>query len=316
MRISLIDVDSKIPNLALMKISAYHKAKGDVVGFNLYNPDKIYTSIIFTKNNGKALNQRLSDGIKFEFGGSGINYKWLPDKIEFIKPDYDLYNGLVCQKCGSTKGNCSCKHKKYGGIYFSMGYTTRGCNRKCYFCIVHKKEGRFKRWQHPDDFYCEHFNQVKLMDNSILWDKMWTQEVLNYFIDKDVDVDMTQGYDIRLVDEDVADLILRSTKGIIRFAFDDTKIEPIIREKIELLKDVGFDIRNKVQFYCYCHNDSMHDDTLYRCKVLKNLGTNAFVMYNCDKPRTSRIRNLIYWCNRKVIYWSIPYEEYYKKAHT
>lgn len=293
MRISLVDVDSKIPNLALMKISAYHKAKGDQVGFNLSNPDKIYQSIVFTKNRGRALNKTIVD-IPVEYGGSGINLNSkLPDKIEFIKPDYELYPSE-----------------------YSQGFTSRGCNRKCSFCIVHKKEGRFKRWQHPDDFYCEHFNQVKLMDNSILWDKMWTQEVLNYFIDKDVDVDMTQGYDIRLVNEDVADLILRSTKGIIRFAFDDTKIEPIIREKIELLKDVGFDIRNKVQFYCYCNDDSMHDDTLYRCKVLKDLGTNAFVMYNCDKPRTSRIRNLIYWCNRKVIYWSIPYEQYYKKAHT
>ena len=52
-RISLIDVDSKIPNLALMKISSYHKQKGDIVGFNLKNPDTIYSSIIFTKNKGK-----------------------------------------------------------------------------------------------------------------------------------------------------------------------------------------------------------------------------------------------------------------------
>jgi hypothetical protein len=41
MRVSLIDIDSIIPNLALMKISAYHKSKGDVVGFKLPSPDKI-----------------------------------------------------------------------------------------------------------------------------------------------------------------------------------------------------------------------------------------------------------------------------------
>ena len=41
-KILLIDVDSKIPNLALMKISAYHKSIGDAVGFNVEDPDKIY----------------------------------------------------------------------------------------------------------------------------------------------------------------------------------------------------------------------------------------------------------------------------------
>ncbi len=293
MRISLIDVDSKIPNLALMKISAYHKKKGDKVGFNLKNPDRIYTSIVFTKNKGKAKNRSI-DGIERYFGGSGYNLSIkLPDEIEFIKPDYDLY-----------PSDCM------------MGFTTRGCNRRCYFCIVPKKEGRFKIWQHPKEFYDERFSIVKLLDDSILWDKKHAKKVLNFYFDRNVTVDMIQGYDIRLIDENIADLILKSTKGMIRFAFDDTKIEPIVRSKIELLKNIGFDIRNKVMFYCYCHDDSMHDDTLYRCNVLKELGTNAFVMFNCEKHRTSRIKNLMYWCNRKIIYWSIQYEKYSKLLHT
>jgi len=82
MRISLIDVDSKIQNLALMKLSAYHKQKGDTVGLKLSNPDKIYTSIVFKKNNGKALNQTL-DNVKRVFGGSGFDLTVkLPKEIE------------------------------------------------------------------------------------------------------------------------------------------------------------------------------------------------------------------------------------------
>ena len=118
------------------------------------------------------------------------------------------------------------------------------------------------------------------------------------------------------IDEDVIDPIIRSTKGMIRVAFDDTKLEPIVRKKIQLLKDSGFDIRNRLQVYCYCHDDSMYEDTLYRCNVLRSLGTNAFVMFNCDQPRTGRIRNLIHWCNRKVIYWTVPFKEYSKLCHT
>lgn len=293
MRVSLIDVDSKIPNLALMKISAYHKQKGDQVGLNLRNPDLIYSSIVFTKNKGWAKNKRI-DSVKVKVGGSGIDLNSkLHDEIEFIKPDYDLYPSE-----------------------YSQGFTSRGCNRNCYFCIVPKKEGCFKVWQHPDDFYCEYFNQVKLMDNSILWDKVWTLEVLNYFIDKGVDVDMTQGYDIRLIDEDVIDTIIRSTKGMIRIAFDSMKYKDEVIKGIDLFKEYSFDVRNKLQVYCYCHNDSMHDDALKRCKILKDLGTNAFVMFNSEMPRSERIKNLIYWCNRKVIYWSIPYEKYSKLLHT
>jgi len=293
MRISLIDVDSKIPNLALMKISAYHKQKGDIVGFNLNNPDKIYMSIIFTKNKGKAKNKRL-DNVNFEIGGSGFDLNSvLPNEIEFIKPDYNLYPSK-----------------------YSQGFTSRGCNRNCYFCIVPQKEGYFTPHQHPELFHDDRFNEIMLMDNNILLLKEWAKTVLKWCIDKGLKVNMTQGYDIRLLDEEIADLILQCRNDIVRFAFDDTKIESTIRNKIDILKDVGFNIRNNVAFYCYCHNDSMFEDTLYRCNVLKSLGTNAHVMFNYNMPRSQKIKNLIYWSWRKQLYWSINYEEYSKLLHT
>ena len=52
MKIGLIDVDGgKFPNLALMKISAYHKQRGDIVEWaNPFfgNYDRVYMSKIFT----------------------------------------------------------------------------------------------------------------------------------------------------------------------------------------------------------------------------------------------------------------------------
>ena len=294
MRVSLRDVDSKIPNLALMKISAYHKQKGDVVGFNLHNPDKIYTPIIFKKNKGQALNQNLSEGIKMEWGGSGINNNWLPDEIEFIKPDYDLYPSE-----------------------YSQGFTTRGCNNNCYFCGVPQKEGKFRRWQHPEEFYDEIFNTIKLLDNNILQDKKWFKEVANWCIDKGLKVDMTQGYDVRILDGELLDLILKiKSKEMLKFAFDDTKLEPVVREKIQLMKDHGINTKNDVAFYCYCHDNSMHDDTVYRCNVLKSLRVNADVMFNCDMSKTQRIKALMKWSWRKQLFWSIDYENYSRLSHT
>lgn len=293
MRISLIDVDSKIPNLALMKISAYHKAKGDTVGFNLNNPDKIYMSIIFTKKKGLALNQRLTN-VEFEIGGSGYDLNsHLPNEIEFIKPDYDLYPST-----------------------YSQGFTSRGCDRDCYFCIVPKKEGSFVPHQHPEKFYDERFKEIMLMDNNVLLNKQWAKTVLKWCIDQGLKVNMTQGYDIRLLDNEIADLILQCRNDIVRFAFDDIELEQDVRDKIQLLKDIGFNLKNNVAFYCYCHDDSMFKDTLYRCNILKKLGTNAHVMFNCEMPKTQRIKALVKWSWRKQLYWSIPFEKYSKLLHT
>lgn len=293
MKISLIDVDSKIPNLALMKISTYHKQRGDIVGFNLSNPDKIYASIIFNKNNGVSKNKQIQP-IQIEYGGSGYDLSVkLPGHIEKLKPDYDLYPST-----------------------YSQGFTSRGCNRDCYFCLVTKKEGRFQITQHPLEFYDDRFKEIMLMDNNILLDKLWTKEVLSWCIEEGLKVNMTQGYDIRLLDKPIADLILQCRNDVVRFAFDDSKLECIIREKIKLLKDAGFNLKNNVAFYCYCNDDSMYEDTLYRCNILKNLGTNAHVMFNCDMPKTERIRSLMKWSWRKQLYWSIPFSEYSRLKHT
>ncbi len=288
MRISLIDVDSKIPNLALMKISAYHKKIGNIIDFNLPNPDVIYSSIVFTKNKNKAKNITLN-GIPRVFGGSGYSLsKKLPDKIEFIKPDYDLYP-----------------------TEYMMGFTSRGCNRNCYFCIVPKKEGCFKIHQHPKDFYDDRFNSVKLLDNNILLDKDWFKQVANWYLDHNVKVDMTQGYDIRLLDPISANIILDiKSKEVVNFAFDDIKLTDIVKQKIKLLTEIGFNLRSDIQFYVYCDSDNMFDDALKRCNILKELGTNAFLMFNCDHKRTRRIKGLQRWCNRRWLFWKMPFSEY------
>jgi len=288
MRISLHDVDSKIPNLALMKLSRYHKQRGDIVGLNLPNPDKVYTSIIYRKNRHLSFLRPLSSDVEFVFGGSGYDLSsFLPKEVEYLKPDYDLYPSV-----------------------YSQGFTSRGCDRKCSFCIVNQKEGGFKIWQHPSSFHDDRFDSVLILDNNILFDKLWTIEVLDWFADRGVDVDMSQGYDIRLLDHASASLICDSTKHMIRFAFDNLELLPTIVDKVELLNDVGFDLRNYVQFYVYCDSDSMVDDALIRCRILKDFGINAFVMFNMDGQKTRRLQDLIRWSNRKELFWSIDLHDY------
>lgn len=295
MKILLIDVDSKMPNLALMKLSAHHKSVGDDVSFtNTDDPDLVYASVVFSKN------KHLVDGLKFYYphakitvGGSGYNLDYaLPDNVEAMKPDYDIYPK----------------------IDYSLGYTTRGCNRSCGFCIVPQKEGKFKIWQHPSRFYDNRFDKIVFLDNNILLDKKRFHEVCDFCIKRDLKVWFTQGLDIRLLDEKVVDKLsrLKTFKGF-HFAFDDTRLEPIIRSKCEMLKSHGIDIRHLVQFYVYLDSVEQYNDAVYRCRVLKELNTNPFVMFNINHKPTKKVNELRRWANRKWAFWSFDIEDYTRK---
>lgn len=318
MNILLIDVDSKIPNLALMKLSTYHKTKGDNVRIQILNknqvqnpnienntrdtninmyPDKIYGSIIFKKN------KHAMDGYLFAYpnveiviGGSGydLNSK-LPDKIDRLKPDYDLY-----ENCDS-----------------SYGYTSRGCNRQCYFCIVPQKEGKFKRYMHPSVFYDRKFDKIFFLDNNILWDKEWFREIIRFCLHYKLKPWFNQGLDIRLIDESDIKLLIKVKRiEMFEFAWDDIKLEKIVKHKIQMMKDCGLNTRQKVQIYIYVDSDNEFESGLYRCNELKKLNVNAFIMYNIDNPRTQRIVDLSRWTNKKMFFWKYTFDEYLRIHHS
>lgn len=125
MKIGLIDVDShNFPNLALMKISAWHKAQGDEVewwwGWGQY--DIVYKSKVFDDTYSHDLFDPVNTK-EIIYGGTGYDLQnKLPDEIERMYPDYSLYPEL-------TKDT-------------SFGFLTRGCPNNCPFCIVCAKEGR------------------------------------------------------------------------------------------------------------------------------------------------------------------------------
>lgn len=302
MKVLLIDVDSTIPNLALMKISAYHKARGDDVGFNISDPDKIYASVIFKKNRHHVDGLRMFyPNAEIDIGGSGYDLaKKLPDEIEEMTPDYDLYP------------NCE--------SYY--GFTTRGCIRNCYFCIVRKKEGKFRRlyedvdemWDHliPDYTDRRMFDKITFLDNNILADKEWFLELA-----RELDyrrygykVDFNQGLDIRLMDKDIAEALakLRPINDW-KFAFDDMSYKDDVLRGIQILKDAGIDTKNRCIFYIYCHGDDHYDDAVQRMRILKENNASAYVMLNMDAPKTVRLRRLKRW-SRPWLFWSIDIDEY------
>lgn len=295
MRILLIDLDKStkgIPNLALTKISAYHKQKGDLVGFKVDNPDKIYASVIFTWNRDRASGPRTwYPGVPITIGGPGWNFsERLPDEIERIKPDYDLYPST-----------------------FSQGFSTRGCIRNCGFCIVPKKEGQIRAVQHPEQFHDDRFSECMLMDNNILAVPDHARIVLQWFIDQGIQLEMTQGYDFRLLTEEFAGLIkdAKHRRGHIRFAWDDTKDESKVMQSIKLLKFAGIDTRRDVMFYVLAGYKTGIEDALYRCNRLREADVQAFVMpYRDDRYQVKdrRIIKLAKWANRPFNFWKAPFK--------
>lgn len=294
-KILLIDIDSKMPNLALMKISAYRKRLGDDIGFNnVDNPDIVFASVIFRKN------KHVVDGLQFFYpeseimiGGSGYDLSTkLPPEIENMKPDYDLYPDME----------------------YSLGYSSRGCNRNCSFCIVHEKEGKFHRTQHPTEWHDMRFDKIVFLDNNILLDKNWFFEVTDFCLDWRLKTWFTQGLDIRLLDSEIAQRLneLTTFKSIF-FAWDRIEDEAIIKEKIELLKDAGINTRRDVMFYVYLDGDYDYDSAVHRCRVLKSLNTNPFVMFNIDEKPAKRVNALRRWANRKWAFWSCDINEYDRK---
>ena len=128
MNVGLIDVDGhRWPNLALMKLSAWHKARGDTVewwwGFGEY--DRVYMSKVFDATYSPDIPEPLNAREIIKGGtGYGLDNR-LPDEVEHIYPDYSLYPELTQET--------------------AYGFLTRGCPRGCSFCIVAGKEGRASR---------------------------------------------------------------------------------------------------------------------------------------------------------------------------
>jgi len=245
------------PNLALMKLSSWHKAKGDEIflNFPLCQPDLIYASCVFTWNSKRAVG--LNSPI--HSGGSGIDLKVkLPPEIEHIMPDYTLYPD----------------------VDFSLGFTSRGCNRKCPWCIVPEKEGRIQAWASVYEFWDRRHKKIILLDNNLLASPNW-QETLTTLIKERVEVDFNQGLDIRLLDEEKARYLNQVRTKILRFAFDDMAYERAVRKGIELLLNTGISSR-KLSFYVLVGFDG--DNTAKeRVEILKSYNVDIYPMVYKDR---------------------------------
>lgn len=298
MKIGLIDVDGhNFPNLALMRISAYHKSIGNDVewwhdGF-LDEYDIVYMSKIFSDAYSPDIPDPLN-AKKVIKGGTGYcislgadgkehfdeskNVK-LPDEIEKMFPDYSIYPQFP----------------------FAVSMTSRGCPRGCAFCHVAAKEGRCSvKVADVKDFWNGQ-KEIKVLDPNITAcrDK---RDLMKQYRDTGAYIDFTQGIDIRCInDADIEDINAMKIAEI-HFAWDNP--EDDLADKFmryaEKAKHKPHGTYGSV--YVLTNYNSTMEQNLYRINTLRQLNFDPYVMVYDKAHAPKEIKWLQRWCNNKIIF--------------
>lgn len=258
MKIAVIDADligrnkHRFPNLACMKISAYHKKLRDDVSLeisydNLENYDKVYISKVFTDT---PVPEGITDLSWVECGGTGFYFDKAPDlpyEIEHSFPDYHLYDDWVNQRI--AEGYKRSEFKEY--LDYSIGFLTRGCFRKCGFC-VNKKYDRVFLHSPLKEFYDPTRKKICLLDDNFLGQPQW-RECLEELIATGKPFKFKQGLDERLLTSEKCKMLFNSKyDGEITFAFDRIEDYQMIEKKLKLIRDYS---QKQIKFYVICGFD-------------------------------------------------------------
>lgn len=295
MKVGLIDVDShNFPNLALMKISAYHKAQGDDVewwwGWGKY--DRVYMSKVFDETYTPDIDEPWNAAEIVKGGtGYGLDNK-LPDEIEHMCPDYSLYPAWA-------------KGKAYG-------FLTRGCPNNCPFCIVCAKEGRKScKVANLDEWWSGQKNIV-LQDPNLLAcrDHM---ELLDQLAQSRAWVDINQGVDARMLTEANIEALNKVKIKDIHFAWDLMERSEAVLKGLNLYREMGKKDTHGAwgTVYVLTNFNTTMEENLYRVYTLRDMGYSPYIMIY-DKPKAPQeVRELQRWCNNRRIFRSTKrFEDY------
>ena len=304
MKVGLVDVDGHhFPNLALMRISSYHKSRGDTVEWCLPidRYDKVYVSKVFS----------FSPDIDFvpnaevvEYSGSGYAISLVDGREVYDKSkDHDLPREIE---------RCFPDYSIYPQYDFAVSMTSRGCPRGCSFCHVAAKEGRCSvKVADVKDFW-DGQKEIVILDPNILAcrDK---RDLLRQYRETDAILDFSQGLDIRLMNGEDIDEINRMRIKRLHFAWDNPKDD--LKNKFAFFAKRFRRTTNIGTVYCLTNFNSTMDENLYRIYTLRDIGYDPYVMVYDKEHAPKEIRDLQRWCNAKQIFKSTPnFYDYIKEA--
>ena len=303
MIVGLVDADNYkklgncFPNLALMKLSAWHKQKGDLVEW--HNPwkhyDRVYISKVFSFtpdyefpiNADEILGGGTGYCISIEDGKEVFikdKHSNLPYEVEHIMPDYSLY----------------------GITDTAYGFMSRGCPRGCSFCIVKDKEGLCSTKVADLSEFWNGQKHIQLLDPNTLACKDW-KDILTQLSDSNAIVDFNQGVDIRMMTTEKAEALKKVKTKSIHFAYDRYQDKQLIERKLNEFTEVFGTKFNRSHTRCYVltNFDTTMDQNLDRVNFLRSLKIQPYIMiyekYNLK--RGDYLYKLSRWCNDSRLFW-------------
>lgn len=351
MKVGIIDADllgrkkHRFPNLVCEKISAYWKERGADVYLkldyeNLDEFDRVYISKVFTDTwvpewiqenvNMDTCETNLPENIFV--GGTGFFFAHAPnleDEIEHHMPDYSLYDEWIANEVENAKITTENAGKKFNKSSFmvqfkeytdySIGFMTRGCFRKCPFC-VNQKYDRVFRHSSLEEFYDPTRRKVCLLDDNILGCPEW-KSILNELISLKRPFKFKQGIDERLLTEDRCELLFSASyDGDYTFAFDNISDYDLIHRKLKLIRKYTKAIN--IKFYVLVGFESTDyidiENMWKRVALLMEYHCLPYIMRYQNKNVTpwkeSEFRSLYItmarWCNQPALYKKMSFRQF------
>lgn len=307
MKVGLLATAQALPNVALMRLSAYHKALGDQVVYRatpLDGCDKVYVSTLFTWQRPKVIeiaSQFCSADV--EIGGSGWDLALrLPAEVDTMPNDYSLF-----------------------GIEYGIGYTSRGCIRDCDFCPVPGMEGWIREDKAIPDLLNPRSNRLILMDNNFFASD-WRPKLAE-IEQRGLVVDWPQGNDIRLMTPEIASALgrlraqhrlctVRGRESTLHFAWDQpatpARTDQVLRG-IRALFAAGFTSHDLIFMVLVGFPGYTIEDELHRIDTLHSLGIQPYVMvyrdYGQKDTRDPMRMDIQHW-NAGHVWRKVPFKEY------
>ena len=313
MKIGLIDVDGHhFPNLALMRISAYHKARGDSVEWwwsDFIHYDIVYMSKIFSDayspdvpepmnadkviKGGTGYCITTGDDGKERFDQSKNNS--LPPEIEKMFPDYSIYPQFD----------------------FAVSMTSRGCPRGCSFCHVSQKEQKASiKVADVKDFWNGQ-KHIEVLDPNITACKD-KRDLFSQYKATGATINFNQGLDIRLInEEDIHDINSMRLKDI-HFAWDKPTDDLEKQFRFYASKAKRKPHGTYAAVYCLTNYEEVSTEehierALHRVYLLRDLGFDPYIMVYNKPSAPKEIKRLQRWCNNKFVFKScIKFDDYKK----
>ncbi len=288
-------VDGAFPNLALMKISAYHKLQGDnVEWYTMFgNYDIVYMAKIFTFT--PDYKYHISNAKEIIRGGTGYSLTYsLPKEIDSLQPDYSIYG-------------------KQWDKRTALGFLTRGCPNKCKWCIVPEKEGGVYPYMDIEQICIDRRNKAVLMDNNILALDYGLQQI-EKIIKLGIRVDFNQGLDARLVTPEIAKLLAKvKWLSRIRFGCDTPKQIEECERAMQLIDSYEY----KGEYFLYCilmeFEESFHRVHYWHDKKEKRYLPYAQPYREYDNPFSTIPqwqKDMAHWTNRPQLFRSCDFKDF------